>query len=56
MRFDWRKIIWWIFIIFILYSIFTSPQESAEVVRTIFEIIFNGFRALGEFFRGIMNG
>lgn len=56
MNFNWKKILWWIFVIFILYSIFTSPQESAEVVRTIIEIIVNGFRALGEFFRGIVQG
>ncbi|SNV18959.1 hypothetical protein [Dermatophilus congolensis] len=54
MHIDWKKVLWWLFIIFIVYSIFTSPNQSAEVVRALFDIIINGFRALSEFLQGVM--
>lgn len=56
MKLDWKKILWWIFIIFIIYSIFTSPEQSAGVVRAIIDIILNGFRALGTFVSSVLGG
>lgn len=55
MKFNPRKTLLWILIIFVIYAIFTSPSESADVVRTLWDIIANGFRAVGTFFDRIIN-
>ncbi len=55
MKFNLKKILMWILIIFVIYAIFTSPRESADVVSSIWNIIANGFRAVGVFFDSIIN-
>ena len=45
-----KKIFTWIFWIFVLWAIFTSPNRAADLVLTIWEIILNGFNAIAVFF------
>lgn len=45
-----KKIITWVFWIFVLYAIFTSPDRAASLVMTVWEIIVNGFASIGIFF------
>ncbi len=45
-----KKILVWLFWIFVIYAIFTSPDRAAELLRTVWEIIVNGFTSVGIFF------
>lgn len=55
MRFNLRKTLMWILIIFVIYAIFTSPNEAADVVASLWDIIANGFRSVAIFFDRIIN-
>ncbi len=54
MKFDLKKTLTWILIIFVIYAILTSPTESADVVRSIWSIIFNGIQSVATFFDRII--
>lgn len=45
-----KKVFTWIFWIFVLWAIFTSPNKAADIVVTIYEIIVNGLNAIATFF------
>ncbi len=45
-----KKIFVWVFWIFIIYAIFTSPNRAADLVIAVWDIIVNGFTAIGTFF------
>lgn len=45
-----KRILVWIFWIFVIYAIFTSPDRAAQIVITVWEILVNGFSAIGIFF------
>lgn len=56
MKFDLKKLLWVLFLLFIVYSIYTSPQQSANVFGNIVDIIVTAFRSLATFFSSILNG
>ncbi|MBW3085097.1 hypothetical protein KEM60_01290 [Austwickia sp. TVS 96-490-7B] len=45
-----KKVLIWVFWIFVVYAVFTSPDRAANILRTAWEIIINGFQNLGVFF------
>lgn len=45
-----KRIFVWIFWIFVIYAIFTSPDRAADLLITVWEIIVNGFTSVGIFF------
>ncbi len=45
-----KRIFVWVFWIFVIYAIFTSPDRAANLVVTVWEIIVNGFTSIGIFF------
>jgi hypothetical protein len=45
-----------IVVVFVLYSIIVSPQTSADFVRTAFQAIADGVRAIFEFFDAVISG
>lgn len=49
-----KRILVWIFWIFVIYAIFTSPDRAADLVLTVWEIIVNGFTAIGTFFNRLL--
>lgn len=49
-----KKILQWIFWIFLIYAIFTDPQGAAGIVRAIWNIILNGFNNLAVFFNQVL--
>lgn len=51
-----KNVIGAIIVIFVLYSIIVSPQQAADFVRTGFQAIADGVRAIFDFFDAIING
>lgn len=51
-----KKIFTWIFWIFVLWAIFTSPTRAADILLTMWEIILNGFNAIAVFFDTLLRG
>lgn len=49
-----KKVLQWIFWIFVIYAIFTSPDRAADIVRSIWDIIANGFHNLAVFFDRVL--
>ncbi len=45
-----KKILQWVFWIFIIYAIFTSPDRAADIVRAIWDVIAGAFNAIAIFF------
>ena len=45
-----KRIFVWIFWIFVIYAIFTSPDRAADLLITVWEIIVNGLNAIATFF------
>lgn len=50
-----KKIITWLLVIFLLYAIFTSPRDAADIVGTAGDIVATGVRNIGEFFDSLLN-
>lgn len=50
-----KKVLWWIFIAFLIYAVFTSPNQAAGIVRTIWDIIVAAFNSLFTFFNALLN-
>lgn len=49
-----KKVLQWVFWIFVIYAVFTSPDRAAAIVRTVWEIIASGFQNLGVFFDRVL--
>lgn len=45
-----KSIFTWIFWIFVLYAVLTSPNRAADLVVTVWEILVTGFNSIGAFF------
>ena len=54
MRRVW-KIVGWIVVIYLIYAIIRSPQQAADVVLGIFEILANGVRSIATFFDTLLS-
>ncbi|GMA21091.1 hypothetical protein MM440_01350 [Arsenicicoccus piscis] len=50
-----KKVLWWIFIAFLIYAVFTQPDRAAEVVRTIWDILVQAVASLGRFFNTLLS-
>ena len=50
-----KKVLWWIFIAFLIYAVFTSPDTAANIVRSIWDIIVAAFNSLFRFFDVLLN-
>ncbi|XVX20806.1 hypothetical protein ACQP1U_02685 [Actinomycetota bacterium] len=49
-----KKIFWWLVLIFVLYAIFTSPNEAAGIVDSVWDVLANGVRNLAKFFDALL--
>ncbi|MCE1177969.1 MAG: hypothetical protein LWW86_02920 [Micrococcales bacterium] len=49
-----KKIFWWIVVLFLLYAIFTSPNEAAGIVNAIWDVLVNGVENLAKFFDALL--
>ena len=49
-----KKIVTWLLVIFLLYAIFTSPTEAADMVGSAWDVVTNGVGNIGEFFDSLI--
>ncbi len=50
-----RSVIIGIIVIFVLYSVVTSPITAADFVRTVFVALADGVRSIFTFFDSLLN-
>lgn len=50
-----KKILTWLFWIFLAYSIFTAPDRAADIVRTAWSILVSGAENLSRFFTQLLH-
>ncbi|MEO7269800.1 MAG: hypothetical protein ABIW49_11405 [Knoellia sp.] len=49
-----KKIVMWLVVIFLLYAIFTSPNDAADIVGSAWDVVSNAIRNIGEFFDSLI--
>ena len=42
-----KKVLQWIFWIFVIYAIFMSPNRAADILLALWDIIVTGFTSVG---------
>ncbi|MEU9118344.1 hypothetical protein AB0C96_00525 [Streptomyces sp. NPDC048506] len=50
-----KKIVMYLLIVFVLYTIITSPQRAAQLVQVGFEGISSAAQGVGEFMTQLIN-
>jgi len=50
-----KKILPVTLIVFFVYAIVKSPDQAADLVRTGWDIILQGFKSIGSFFDALLN-
>jgi hypothetical protein len=51
-----RRIILGIVLIFIIYAVATSPDQSADTARTMTDAVSDGVRSIFRFFDALLDG
>lgn len=51
-----KKILLWLIFGFLVYAIITSPDQAADIVRGVWDVIAQGFINIARFFSSLMNG
>lgn len=51
----WRQVIATIVVVFVIYAVFTSPTDSANVTSNAWGHIKDGFDAITTFFDGVID-
>ncbi len=49
-----KSVLIWLFWIFVIYSIVTSPDRSADIARNAWDILFTGVQNLARFFTQLL--
>ncbi|MEO8557397.1 MAG: hypothetical protein ABI474_12085 [Actinomycetota bacterium] len=49
-----KKIVLWTVLAFFVYAIVKSPGQAADILRTIWDLIVQGFKSLGSFFDALL--
>lgn len=50
-----KRILLWILLAFVVYAIVTSPTQAADIARSAWSIIVQGFVSIGSFFDALLN-
>jgi hypothetical protein len=50
-----KKIVLWTLLAFFVYAVVKSPSQAADIVRTIWDIILQGFKSIGSFFDALLS-
>ncbi len=49
-----KKVFIYLMVAFVVYAVITSPTQAADIVRTAWDIILDGFAAIGTFFNSLL--
>ncbi|PJI93245.1 hypothetical protein [Luteimicrobium subarcticum] len=50
-----KTLLIWLAVAFVIYAIVTSPDQVADVIKSIGSIIGQAFHGIGQFFSSLMN-
>ncbi|MFB9377561.1 hypothetical protein ACFFKU_14195 [Kineococcus gynurae] len=50
----WRKVLWWVLIVFAVYAIYRAPDQAADFVRSVGTAIRTVVESIANFFDGIL--
>lgn len=50
-----RQVLWWLLAGFLIYAIVTSPNQAADILASVWDIIEQGFRNIGRFFEALID-
>ncbi|GEA83481.1 MAG: hypothetical protein NVV70_07535 [Cellulomonas sp.] len=48
-----KNILMWIVVIFLIYAVVQNPDKAADVVRSIWDFIYDAFAGFGRFFSNL---
>jgi hypothetical protein len=50
-----KKVLFWGLVAFAVYAVFTSPDRSADLVKTSGSILADGAQSVGQFFDNLLH-
>lgn len=50
-----KKFVLWGLLAFFVYAIVKSPSQAADIARTVWDIIAQGFSSVGSFFDALLS-
>jgi len=50
-----KQVLWWLLAGFLIYAIVTSPNQAADILASVWDIIEQGFRNIGRFFEALID-
>lgn len=51
----WRKVLWWVLVVFALYAVYRAPDSAAGFVRSVGETLGTLVDSIASFFDGLLN-
>lgn len=50
----WRRVLWWVLVVFAVYAIYRAPDQAADFVRTVGESLGKVVASIANFFDGLL--
>ncbi|MEW1956438.1 hypothetical protein [Kineococcus sp. NPDC059986] len=51
----WRRVLWWVLVVFALYAVYRSPDQAASFVRGVGEWLGTAVNSIMSFFNGLLS-
>ena len=52
----WRRVLWWVLVVFALYALYRAPDQAAGFVRSVGEVLGTLVQSIADFFDGVLKG
>ncbi|GAA4980273.1 hypothetical protein [Kineococcus glutinatus] len=56
MNINWRRVLWWLLVAFVVYAVYRSPNQAADFVRTVGTALGEVVNSLLAFFDRVLQG
>lgn len=50
----WRRVLWWVVVVFAVYAVYRSPDQAANFVRSVGEWLSTAVNSIKDFFDGLL--
>jgi hypothetical protein len=50
----WRRVLWWVLVVFAVYAVYRAPDQAADFVRTVGESLGKVVASIANFFDGLL--
>ena len=51
----WRRVLWWVLVVFAVYAIYRAPDQAADFVRAVGESLGTIVASIANFFDGLLS-